>query len=749
MSKAVRSALMSLSLFLFLGWLYGCDDAGLHDTDTPQTDASIDVPAADVMAPTVAIIFPGYAALLTEGRITVRGIAQDQSTITRVTVQDSAAHSMDGFATWEASVALPPGTTRLVVSAEDAFGNANAMAATVTVSVVEPLWRSPTGLAVEATGQLVVTDSDLQAIVRLESQSGLRTIVSNAAVGSGPSLRFPQSIVVEATGQLLVLDQFPTALVRIDPQSGARQVVVDETTSSEPALQEPRSIALTATGHVVVLDVFPTEGPAEGFPPLTQGRVLQLDLSSGIRAIISDTLIGRGPLLEFPQDIAVEAQGTFVVLGAVAGGMAGHQVIGWRVIRVNPADGARTLLTEEVVTSDLSSLAPQGIAVEDDGNLVVVDHVTREGNLRGWRIVRIHSESGMRTVLADTTLGDRFPAVFPSDIAVEPNGQLVVADRIVGNFGARGGHVVRVAPDSGARTIVSSEGIGNGPLLRFPGHIAIEPDGHLIVAEESSPAVIRVDAATGERTMVSDDMTGGGAALRDMLQGIAVEPSGQLVVVDEFFPAIVRVTPDTGIRTIISDEHTGSGPAFLSLLDIAVEATGHLVVIDEFLKAVLQVDPFTGARSIVSDEQRGSGPLFGPFLRSVVVEASGHLVVVDGTVANGRPIIRIHPLTGGRTIVSDASVGSGPSLVVPRGIAVETSGALLVVDRALRAVVRIDPVSGDRRVLSDDMIGVGPVFSDPVDITVENTDQIIVLDMGLRAIVRVEAQHGDRAIISR
>jgi hypothetical protein len=87
--------------------------------------------------------------------------------------------------------------------------------------------------------------------------------------------------------------------------------------------------------------------------------------------------------------------------------------------------------------------------------------------------------------------------------------------------------------------------------------------------------------------------------------------------------------------------------------------------------------------------------------------------------------------------------------VVPRGIAVETTGALLVVDRALRAVVRIDPVSGERRVLSDDMIGVGPVFSDPVDIMVESTDQIVVLDMGLRAIVRVEAQHGDRAIISR
>jgi hypothetical protein len=140
MSKTVRSALMSLSLLFFLGWLYGCDDAGLHDTDIPKTDASMAMPVADGTAPSITITFPGHTALLTEGRITVRDIAQDQNTITSVTVHGSVAQSMDGFETWETTVTLPPGMTHLVVSAEDAFGNTNAMAATVTVSVVEPLW---------------------------------------------------------------------------------------------------------------------------------------------------------------------------------------------------------------------------------------------------------------------------------------------------------------------------------------------------------------------------------------------------------------------------------------------------------------------------------------------------------------------------------------------------------------------------------------------------------------------------------
>jgi len=68
----------------------------------------------------------------------------------------------------------------------------------------------------------------------------------------------------------------------------------------------------------------------------------------------------------------------------------------------------------------------------------------------------------------------------------------------------------------------------------------------------------------------------------------------------------------------------------------------------------------------------------------------------------------IHPYH--RTILSDASIGSGPGFVSPRGIAVEADGSLVVVDIGLEAVVRVDQVSGDRTIISDASIGSGPGF---------------------------------------
>ena len=54
------------------------------------------------------------------------------------------------------------------------------------------------------------------------------------------------------------------------------------------------------------------------------------------------------------------------------------------------------------------------------------------------------------------------------------------------------------------------------------------------------------------------------------------------------------------------------------------------------------------------------------------------------------------------------SIGSGPGFVAPFGIAVEADGSLVVVDIDLESVVRVDQVSGDRTIISDASTGSGP-----------------------------------------
>ena len=77
------------------------------------------------------------------------------------------------------------------------------------------------------------------------------------------------------------------------------------------------------------------------------------------------------------------------------------------------------------------------------------------------------------------------------------------------------------------------------------------------------------------------------------------------------------------------------------------------------------------------------------------MEADGALVVTDREL---RAVVRVDPVSGNRTIVSDATTGTGPPFVSPTGIAVEADGALVVTDSVL--VVRVDPTTGDRTIVS-------------------------------------------------
>ena len=63
-------------------------------------------------------------------------------------------------------------------------------------------------------------------------------------------------------------------------------------------------------------------------------------------------------------------------------------------------------------------------------------------------------------------------------------------------------------------------------------------------------------------------------------------------------------------------------------------------------------------------------------------------------------MVRVDPLSGARTIIADATIGSGPAFASLIDLAVEASGTMVVVDDILKAVLRVDAVSGDRAIIA-------------------------------------------------
>jgi sugar lactone lactonase YvrE len=136
---------------------------------------------------------------------------------------------------------------------------------TLIVTIAEPI-----ALAVEADGSLVVVDGVLDAVVRVHPTNptpttGHHTLVSGLGRGTGAFVGFPAGIAVAPDGGLMVTYDGVEAgaVVRVDPITGDRTVL---------------------SGCAVVDDSFKCT-----------------------------SLIGAGHPLDFPSDIAVEADGDLVV----------------------------------------------------------------------------------------------------------------------------------------------------------------------------------------------------------------------------------------------------------------------------------------------------------------------------------------------------------------------------------------------------------------------------------------------------
>jgi sugar lactone lactonase YvrE len=177
------------------------------------------------------------------------------------------------------------------------------------------------------------------------------------------------------------------------------------------------------------------------------------------------------------------------------------------------------------------------------------------------------------------------------------------------------------------------------------------------------------------------------------------------------------------------------------------------VVSDPAMNALVRVDRFTGDRTILSDNVTGDGPRFESVM-GLAIESSGALLVLDTNLPR---ILRVNPFSGDRSIVSDAETGTGPPLPFgePGALDVESDGSIVTVTRN-RRVYRVDPVSGDRTIVSDDNVGSGPPFLGmgfPWSIAI-GPDGVILTgwsntgDTDNFAIIAVHPVTGDRTVIS-
>ena len=308
-----------------------------------------------------------------------------------------------------------------------------------------------------------------------------------------------------------------------------------------------------------------------------------------------------------------------------------------------------------------------------------------------------------------------------------PTTDIVVSD--VETFGANNGGLIRIDPTTGGRATLSENNspVG-GPDFETPEALEFEADGNIVLVDAfeaigpRNPGVVRVNPVTGVRRVLSNNTTPAvpaGAPMFSQPTGIAVAANGMILVADMGTAplrngAVILVDPTTGARATLSQNGApAGGPNFDFPWELTVAANGDIYVVDpgNFVSSgkIIRVDPVTGARTLVS---KNTSPPGGPdfvFPWGITVDKVGNILVSDqGAFGGTGGIIRVDPVTGVRTTVSENTApAGGPSFSSPGDLVVEDCGSILVTDHSAVAVFRVDATTGVRTVVSDNATPVG------------------------------------------
>lgn len=189
-----------------------------------------------------------------------------------------------------------------------------------------PAAGPPAGVAVEASGTILVVDRDggtefQGALLRVDPVSGQRTPVSDFDdAAQGVLGRSPTGLAVEPDGKVLVIDppdariimvaidpgDDPKQLLRVDPNRGSRALVSDFSNDSQGALgAHPQGVALEPDGSILVIDPGLQDLSLQD-PGLQHRALFRIDPVSGRRTLLSD--FGdpnQGPTSQDPVAVAV------------------------------------------------------------------------------------------------------------------------------------------------------------------------------------------------------------------------------------------------------------------------------------------------------------------------------------------------------------------------------------------------------------------------------------------------------------
>ena len=469
--------------------------------------------------------------------------------------------------------------------------------------------NAPWHIAVESTGAIDIADTKNNRIRRVTQSNGLIATVAgtgtagfagDGAAATSAELSAPVGIALDASGNIIVGENGNHRIRRFAvggniatiAGNGVAGYSGDGAAATSAMLYDPVGLSLDASGNIYVAD--DVDGVVRVFAP---GSTIKTIAGNGSNYLGGDGGPATSALLQ-PQTVAVDAAGNLYIADNVDS-VVRKVTASTGVIATVAGTGTAGYSGDGGAATSARLNQPYGVALDGSGNLYIADSSNH-------RVRKVTASTGVITTFAGTGTagysGDGGAATsaqlsLPQGVAVDASGNLYIAD---------GGSVVRkVAASSGTISTVAGTGKAgysgdNGPAasatLNFPSGVAVDGSGNVYIADTSNNRVRKVSAASGAITTVAGNGTAGyggdGAAATSAElnnpQGVAVDANGNLYIADSNNSRIREVTAGGWITTAAGNGSAGFGgdgaAATSAQLNfpggVAVSAAGNLYIAD-------------------------------------------------------------------------------------------------------------------------------------------------------------------------
>jgi hypothetical protein len=439
-------------------------------------------------------------------------------------------------------------------------------------------------------------------------------------------------------------------------------------------------------------------------------------------------------------------------------------------------------------------ISPVGLGFNAAGDLFISDY-----NSVVWRVD--HVTQIITIVAGNGTFGDSGNGGLatsaelgvPCALSFDGAGNLFIADSayaVVRRVDALTQMITTVA--GGGDTYPPTGVLATQAQLANPTGLAFDPGGDLLIADQSLPAILRVNKTTQDITVVAGDFTlgpgfsgDGGKATSAQLgvvanggMDLAVDTTGDIFFTDPANYRVRRIAASTNIITTVAGNGTlgDGGPATSAVLftwGIVHDGSGNVLISDSVNRRVRRVEGTTGLISTVAGRDVESTPppsgnggsataaqLSGP--GGVALDSSGNLFIEDGfysvrKVDSSTGIINLFAGTGVRGFSGDGGPATSAKLGQARGLATDSAGNLFIADSLNNVVRRVDAssliittVAGDTSILSggtpvagysgDGGPATSAQLSRPWGIFVDVAGNLFIDDSGNSVVRRVDAK---------